>query len=77
MALFAEDSGEVVGASAATVQLRLSDLQLRRLRQWGACWLAGQLWRELQFDRYWAEHLPPSRKNMRRDEILQVLRPIA
>jgi hypothetical protein len=79
MVLFAEDS-EVVGTSAATVQLRLSDLQLCRPRQWGACWLAGQLWRELQLDRFWADRLPPSRKNTRWDEILQVLvsyRPIA
>src|SRR3982750_922104 len=47
LALFPEDCGEVVGAGAATVQLRLSDLRLCRPRQWGACWLAGQLWHEL------------------------------
>ena len=73
LALFAEDRCEVVGAGAATVQLRLSDLRLCRPRQWGACWLAGQLWHELQLDRFWAERLPPSRKNTRWDEILQVL----
>src|SRR5512144_3251936 len=43
MALFAEDGCDVVGAGAASVQLRLSALQLRHPRQWGACWLAGQL----------------------------------
>ena len=73
MALFAEDGCEVVGAGSATVQLRLSELRLCRPRQWGACWLAGQLWRELQLDRFWADRLPPSRKNTRWDEILQVL----
>ncbi len=73
LALFPEDCGEVVGAGAATVQLRLSDLRLCRPRQWGACWLAGQLWRELQLDRFWGERLPPSRKNTRWDHILQVL----
>jgi hypothetical protein len=73
MALFAEDRCEVVGAGAAMVQLRLSDLRLCRPRQWGACWLSGQLWRELQLDRFWAERLPPSRKNTRWDHILQVL----
>ena len=73
MALFAEDR-EVVGAGAvATVQLRLSEMRLCRPRQWGACWLAGQLWRELRLDRFWADRLPPSRKNTRWDEILQVL----
>lgn len=40
---------------------------------WGACWLAGQLWRELQLDRFWADRLPASRKGTRWDQILQVL----
>ena len=44
-----------------------------RPRQWGACWLAGQLWQELQLDRFWADRLPPSRKRTRWDQILQVL----
>jgi hypothetical protein len=39
----------------------------------GACWLAGQLWRELQMDGFWADRLPPSRKATRWDQILQVL----
>jgi hypothetical protein len=73
MALFAGDRCEVAGADAATVQLRLSQMRLCRPRQWGACWLAGQLWGELQLDRFWAERLPPSRKNTRWDDILQVL----
>ena len=71
LALFAEDRCEVAGAG--TVQLRLSDLRLCRPRQWGACWLSGQLWHELQLDRFWADCLPPSRKNTRWDHILQVL----
>src|SRR5215218_113132 len=61
LALFPEDRCEVAGAGAATVQLRLSDLRLCRPRQWGACWLAGQLWHELQLDRFWSERLPASR----------------
>jgi hypothetical protein len=73
LALFAEDRLEAVGAGVATVQLRLSELRLCRPRQWGACWLAGQLWRELQLDRFWADRLPPSRKKTRWDQILQVL----
>ena len=58
---------------ATVVQLRLSELRLCRPRQWGACWLAGQLWQELRLDRFWAERLPPSRKGTRWDQILQVL----
>lgn len=73
MALFAEDGCDVVGAGAATVQLRLSQLRLCRPRQWGACWLAGQLWNELQLNHFWSNRLTPSRKGTRWDEILQVL----
>jgi len=39
----------------------------------GACWLAGQLWRELELDRFWSERLTPSRKGTRWDHVLQVL----
>jgi hypothetical protein len=73
LALFPEDRCEAVVGEASIVQLRLSEMQLRRPRQWGACWLAGQLWRELQLDRFWADRLPPSRKGTRWDQILQVL----
>jgi hypothetical protein len=73
LSLFPEDRCEAVAGDASVVQLRLSEMQLRRPRQWGACWLAGQLWQELQLDRFWADRLPPSRKGTRWDQILQVL----
>jgi len=73
LALFPEDRCEAVAADSAVVRLRLSEMRLCRPRQWGACWLAGQLWRELQLDRFWAERLPPSRKGTRWDQVLQVL----
>ena len=73
LALFPEDRCEAVASDASIIQLRLSEMQLRRPRQWGACWLAGQLWQELQLDRFWADRLPPSRKKTRWDQILQVL----
>ena len=73
LALFAEDRGAAVREGDASVQVCLSALRLCRPRQWGACWLAGQLWHELQLDRFWADRLPPSRKSTRWDEILQVL----
>jgi hypothetical protein len=73
LALFPEDRCEVAAGDASVVQLRLSEMQLHRPRQWGACWLAGQLWQELQLDRFWADRLPPSRKKTRWDQVLQVL----
>lgn len=47
------------------VRLRLNELQLHRPRQGGACWLACQVWDELQLDQYWADKLPPSRQGTR------------
>jgi hypothetical protein len=73
LALFPKDRCEALADDAGVVRLCLSALSLRRPRQWGACWLSGQLWRELQLDRFWAERLPPSRKGTRWDQILQVL----
>ena len=73
MALFPEDRCTGVAPDASVVQLRLSDMRLCRPRQWGACWLAGQLWQALQLDRFWADRLPPSRKGTHWDQVLQVL----
>jgi hypothetical protein len=73
LALFPEERCEAAVDDASAVRVCLSELTLRRPRQWGACWLAGQLWRELQLDRFWAERLPPNRKGTRWDQILQVL----
>jgi len=72
LALFPEDRCEAID-DASAVRVCLSALTLRRPRQWGACWLAGQLWRDLQLDRFWTERLPRSRKGTRWDQILQVL----
>jgi len=74
MALFPEDRcAATVATDASVVQLRLSDMRLCRPRQWGACWLAGQLWQALRLDRFWADRLPPSRKGTQWDQVLQVL----
>lgn len=55
------------------VRIRVKELSLHQPRQWGACWLAVQLWEQLGLDRFWAEHLPPSRKGTRWDWVLQIL----
>src|ERR1039458_8908451 len=73
LALFPEDRCAAAADDASVVRLRLSELRLCRPRQWGACWLALQLWRELHLDRFWAEHLPRSRKGTRWDQVLLVL----
>jgi len=47
------------------VQIRVNELQLRRPRQWGACWLACQLWEQLRLGGFWSGKLPPSRQGPR------------
>jgi hypothetical protein len=73
LALFPEDRCEGLLPDAAIVRLKLSQVRLARPRQWGACWLALTLWRELQLDRFWSERLPASRKGTRWDQVLFVL----
>src|ERR1700693_6044488 len=73
LSLFPEDRAIAVTSDRSIVQLRLSDMRLCRPRQWGACWLAGQLWGELQLDRFWTDRLPPNRKGTRWDQVLLVL----
>src|SRR5437764_11119085 len=62
LSLFPEDRVEGLLADASIVGVRLSELRLRRPRQWGACWLALMLWRELQLDQFWSKRLGVSRK---------------
>lgn len=73
LALFPADRCEAVIADESVVRVRLSELELRRPRQWGACWLVVKLWRELELDRFWSERLSPSRKGTRWDQVLLVL----
>jgi Transposase DDE domain len=70
--LFPEDRCEGLLSDVSIVRLRLSQARLCRPRQWGACWLALTLWRELQLDQFWAR-LPVSRKGTRWDAVLLVL----
>jgi hypothetical protein len=55
------------------VQIRLSELSLRRPRQWGACWLTLELWGQIDLDRFWSLRLPPSRQGTRWLNVLKTL----
>lgn len=74
MALFPEERlAATTAAGLPIVRLRLKELSLHRPRQWGACWLAWYLWKQLQLDQFWAQRLKPSRKGTRWDQVLAVL----
>jgi transposase len=73
LALFPSDQPVPAHAAADGVQVRLSEFRLERPRQWGACWLALQLWEVLDLDAFWTERLPPSREGTSWLNLLKVL----
>jgi hypothetical protein len=72
MALFPEDRAVEIN-DEQVVKIRLKEVELRRPRQWGACWLACKLYEQLGLDKFFGEKLPPSRKGTRWDLIVQAL----
>ena len=64
----------VISASEAdALPVRLSALRLEHPRQWGACWLADWLWRELHLDTFFAERLGRSREDTEWEKVLRAL----
>ncbi len=55
------------------IGVRLSELSLRRLRQWGACWLALQLWQELELDSFWRPRFARAQGNRPWLKVLKTL----
>jgi hypothetical protein len=72
VAIFPEDR-QAPELNCEVVQVKLSDLQLKRPRQWGACWLACELWDQLRLDRFWQQRLPESRQGTRWLHVLKTL----
>ena len=72
IAIFPEDR-QAPELDCAVVQVRLERLRLERPRQWGACWLALELWGWLQLDVFWAPRLPASRKGTAWLNVLKTL----
>lgn len=72
-ALFPEDRAPAPTGDTPAVQVRLNQLQLRRPRTWGACWLGDQLWQDLQLDAFFAARLGRSREGTDWEKVLRVL----
>jgi hypothetical protein len=72
LALFPEDR-VAPELACETVHIRLDSLSLHRPRQWGACWLALELWDQLQLEDFWKERLPPNRKGTSWLNVLKTL----
>ena len=60
-------------AASFGVKVRLDAMELHCPRQWGACWLACQLFEHHELDRFWAPRLPDSREGTSWRHILQTL----
>ena len=73
LALFPAQREVPEHAKAYGVQVRLEAMQLHRPRQWGACWLACQVYEQLELDRFWEACLADSREGTRWRHILQTL----
>jgi transposase len=59
------DAGAAVGIDFSVGQSRFA--------RWGGCFLACQLYEQLNLDRFWSAHLPDSRKGTQWRHILQTL----
>jgi hypothetical protein len=57
--------------SRAIIRIRLDEMKLCHPRQWGGCWLACELYHQLQLDEFFRQRLAASRKKTRWDLILQ------
>jgi transposase len=73
LALFPADREVPASADGYGVQVRLDAMELHRPRQWGACWLACQLYEQLGLDRFWSARLRDSRQGKQWRHILQTL----
>ena len=72
VSLFPADR-EAPELSHEVVHLRLDQLQVKRPRQWGACWPACELWQQLRLDEFWGPRLLPSREGTDFLDILTTL----
>src|SRR5207249_6176416 len=61
MSLFPDDHAIPSGVSNG-IQVRLAEMELRRPRVFGNCWLACELWRELGLDQFWQEGFAKGRE---------------
>ena len=72
LSLFPED--RIIPPDAVdAIQVRLSQMHLRRPRAFGDCWLGCWLWRHLELDRFWDCRLRNGRRGVPWEKVLQLL----
>ena len=73
LALFPAEKELPEYAEGYGVQVRLEAMELCRPRQFGACWLACNLYEQLALDQFWHDRLPDSREGRCWGDVLQTL----
>ena len=68
-----EPPGQTEDIDIDHLKVDLSAMELHRPRQWGACWLALELWSLLGLDEFFKPRLPTSRKGTDWHKTLQIL----
>ena len=66
-------AGSMPADDVDAVGVRLRELRVERPRQWGACWLALDLWQQLELDSFWWPRLRPSREGTPWLKVLKTL----
>ena len=56
LSLFPADR-EIPAEASDSIQVKLSEMELRRPRAFGNCWLGCELWRQLQLEEFWEKKL--------------------
>jgi len=72
LSLFPEDR-PVPFDAVDSIQVKLGEMQLRRARPFGNCWLGCELWRQLQLDEFWERKLPKGREGVAWAKVLELL----
>jgi len=66
-------AGSMPADDVDAIGVRLSELRVEHPRQWGACWLALELWQQLELDSFWRSRLRPSREGTPWLKVLKTL----
>ena len=72
LALFPEDCPLPPGALNA-IHVRLEQMELKWPRAFGNCWLAGEIWKQLELDKFWQRKLSAHRGDVPWEKVLQLL----
>jgi len=72
LSLFPEDR-EIPRDAVDSLQVKLSEMQLRRARAFGNCWLGCELWRQLRLDEFWRRKLVEGREAVRWAQVVELL----